>query len=313
VKIFHDIQKSCDQRLKEMGYHAESYLLPGGIGIKFKEQPIHNLHELQTLPIIECDLSALENFDLNYLNREKISSIILPNRTELPFSELNSFRLTRLTAVKARSSDFGSLSDHPLEILELPDSLVKDIGFCEYMPLKKLDFSGAQISKFPLFRKSKITNLNLFKTRIEEISDFDCDALEEIVLSGSPVRSIEFLTDAKKLLKVEIRATAVSDLSPLSSSPIRELYLPGSQVNSIDCLAYLPIETLNIIGLELEDINCLSTLPLKSLSLSPELLKSEDYEFIANLKIPFLRGPADSPEQTTEEFFQKHINSASSE
>jgi hypothetical protein len=70
---------------------------------------------------------------------------------------------------------------------------------------------------------------------------------------------------------------------------------------------------LNIIGLELEDINCLSTLPLKSLSLSPELLKSEDYEFIANLKIPFLRGPADSPEQTTEEFFQKHINSASSE
>ena len=296
-----------------MGYQAESYLLPGGIGIKFKDHSVHNLHELQNLPIIECDLSDLESFDLNYLNKEKISSLILPNRTELPFSELNSFRLTRLKAVKARSSDFGSLSDHPLEILELPDSLVEDIGFCENMPLTKLDFSGAQISKFPLFRKSKITNLNLFKTRIEEISDFDCDTLEEIVLSGSPVRSIEFLTDAKKLLKVEIRATAVSDLSPLSNSPIKELYLPGSQVNSIDCLAYLPIETLNIIGLELEDINCLSTLPLKSLSLSPELLKSEDYEFIANLKIPFLRGPADSPEQTTEEFFQKHINSASSE
>ncbi|NBQ03345.1 MAG: hypothetical protein EBU27_09100, partial [Opitutae bacterium] len=110
MKIFHDIQKSCDQRLKEMGYQAESYLLPGGIGIKFKDQPIHNLHELQTLPLIECDLSELESFDLNCLNREKISSLILPDKSKLPFSELNSFRLTRLKATKASSSDFGSLS-----------------------------------------------------------------------------------------------------------------------------------------------------------------------------------------------------------
>ncbi len=309
MKIFHDIQKSCDQRLKEMGYQAESYLLPGGIGIKFKDHPIHNLHELKTLPIIECDLSELESFDLNCLNREKISSLILPDKTKLPFSELNSFRLTRLKATKASSSDFGSLSEHPLEILELPESLIEDIRFCENMPLRKLDLAGTQISQVPILRNAKITNLNLFKTNIEEISDFDCDVLEEIVLSGSPIKSITFLANAKKLLRVEIRATQISDLSPLADTPIKELHLPGSQVKSIDCLAYLPIETLNIIGLELEDINCLSTLPLKSLSLSPELLKSDDYEFIANLKIPFLRGPADSPEQTAEEFLEKHINS----
>ena len=309
MKIFHDIQKSCDQRLKEMGYQAESYLLPGGIGIKFKDHPIHNLHELKTLPIIECDLSELESFDLNCLNREKISSLILPDKTKVPFSALNSFRLTRLKATKASSSDFGSLSEHPLEILELPDSLIEDIRFCENMPLRKLDLAGTQISQVPILRNAKITNLNLFKTNIEEISDFNCDVLEEIVLSGSPIKSITFLANAKKLLRVEIRATQISDLSPLADTPIKELHLPGSQVKSIDCLAYLPIETLNIIGLELEDINCLSTLPLKSLSLSPELLRSDDYEFIANLKIPFLRGPADSPEQTAEEFFEKHINS----
>ena len=296
-----------------MGFRAESYLLPGGIGIKFKNHPTHNLHELQNLPIIECDLSSLENFDLNCLNQEKVSSLILPHKTKLPFSKLNSFNLRRLKAAKALSSDFESLSVHPLEILELTDSSVEDMSFCKNMPLRQLDLSGAQVSHIPLLKKAKITNLNLFKTSIEEINDFDCHALEEIVLSGSPIKSIAFLSDAKKLLKAEIRATPVSDLSPLANTSIMELYLPGSQVKSIDCLAYLPIETLNIIGLELEDINCLSTLPLKSLSLSPELLKSEDYEFIANLKIPFLRGPADPPEQTAEEFFQKHINSVTME
>ena len=90
-----------------------------GIGIKFKDHPIHNLHELKNLPIIECDLSELD-FDLKCLNREKkIHLSILPDKTKLPFSELNSFRLTRLKATKASSSDFGSLSGHPLEILEL--------------------------------------------------------------------------------------------------------------------------------------------------------------------------------------------------
>ena len=102
-----------------MGFRAESYLLPGGIGKKFKNHPNHNLHELKNLPIIECDLSELESFDLNCLNQEKITSLILPDKTKLPFSELNSFRLRRLKATKAKSSDFGSLSEHPLEILEL--------------------------------------------------------------------------------------------------------------------------------------------------------------------------------------------------
>ena len=202
-----------------MGFRAKSYLLPGGIGIKFKNHPNHNLHELQTLPIIECDLSELENFDLNCLNQEKISSLILPHKIKLPFSELNSF----------------NLSKHPLEILELPHSSAENIRFCENMPIRKLDLSGVQISHIPLLRKAQITNLNLFKTNIEEISDFDCNALEEIVLSGSPIKSITFLSDAKKLLKVEIRATPKSDLSPLANTPIKELHLPGSQVKSIDC------------------------------------------------------------------------------
>ena len=69
------------------------------------------------------------------------------------------------------------------------------------MPLRKLDLAGTQISQVPILRNAKITNLNLFKTNIEEISDFDYDVLEEIVLSGSPIKSITFLANAKKLLR----------------------------------------------------------------------------------------------------------------
>ena len=176
------------------------------------------------------------------------------------------------------------------------------------MPLRILNLAGAQINRFHPLKKAKLTILNLFKTRIEEMNELNCESMEEIVLSGSPISNISFLTEANKLRKVEIRGTPVNDLSPLANCPIEELHLPGSHVKSIDCLAYLPIKTLNIIGIVLKDIHCLSTLPLKSLAISPEVLRKEDYEFLANLNIQFLRGPGDPPDQTAEEFFYKHTN-----
>mgnify|MGYP002835495033 FL=1 len=308
MKLLYDIQESCNRRLQQMGFTAESYLLPGGLGIKFKGQPPSNLHDLYELPIIECDLSVLENFDLQSLNPEKISSLVLPHKTKIPFTELSSFNLVRLKAFATASTDFEKLAGHPLEILELPNSSLQDIRFCEKMPLRILNLAGAQISRFHPLKKAKLTILNLFKTRIEEMNELNCESMEEIVLSGSPISNISFLTEANKLRKVEIRGTPVNDLSPLANCPIEELHLPGSHVKSIDCLAYLPIKTLNIIGIVLKDIHCLSTLPLKSLAISPEVLRKEDYEFLANLNIQFLRGPGDPPAQTAEEFFYKHTN-----
>ena len=119
------------------------------------------------------------------------------------------------------------------------------------------------------------------------------------------------LATSKKLKRLEIRGTHINDLSPLSELEIEELYLPGSKVSSIDCLAYLPIKKLNIVGLKFNCLECLSSLPLESLSISPDLLVDRDFDLLKNIKIPFLRGPADPEDQTAEDFFQKYQSKSS--
>ena len=138
------------------------------------------------------------------------------------------------------------------------------------------------------------------------MAEINCEKLEIAILSGTRIESLASLSSSKKLKKLEIRGTPISDLSSLAELEIEELYLPGSKVNSIDCLAYLPIRKLNIIGLELKDLGCLSTLPLEFLAISPDLLVEDDFDLLKNAKIPFLRGPADPEDQTAEDFFQKY-------
>ena len=313
MKIFKEIKDSCDSSLKAIGLNAESYLLPGGLGVKILAKTDQNFHVLHSLPIIECDLSCLEFFEFNFLNSEKISSLILPSKYQNLFSSISEFSLLHLKAEKAISSDFDNLSTHNLETLELPGSKIENLVFCRDMPLKRLNISNTQINDLEGLNDKEIIELNLFKTQVKDLNGLNCEKLETANLSGTVIDSIAPLATSKKLKRLEIRGTNISDLSPLSELEIEELYLPGSKISSIDCLAYLPIKKLNIVGLKFNCLECLSSLPLESLSISPDLLVDRDFDLLKNIKVPFLRGPADPEDQTAEDFFQKYESKSSSE
>ena len=66
MKIFKEIKDSCDSSLKAIGLNAESYLLPGGLGVKILAKTNQNFHILHSLPIIECDLSCLDFFRIQF-------------------------------------------------------------------------------------------------------------------------------------------------------------------------------------------------------------------------------------------------------
>jgi hypothetical protein len=311
VKIFKEIKDSCDNRFKALGINAECYLMPGGLGVKILGDTNQNLNTLHSLPIVECDLSCLDFFDYKLLNREKISSLILPKKFQDSFSSISDLNLLQLKVEQAKSLDFDNLSVHNLEILELPGSQIKNLGFCRDMPLKKLNVSNTQISDLSDLNNKEISEINLFKTQVKDLSSLNYEELEVVILSGTTIESLAPLTASKKLKKLEIRGTQITDLSPLSELEIEELYLPGSKVSSIDCLAYLPIKKLNIVGLKFNCLECLSSLPLESLSISPDLLVDRDFDLLKNIKVPFLRGPADPEYQTAEDFFQKYQSKSS--
>ena len=313
MKIFDDIRSSCERSLQAMGINAECYLLPGGVGLKLIGKAHHNLNQLNALPIVECDLSELDSINLNFMDHEKVVSLVLPFRTQIPFADLNKFNLKELKASRALSSDFESLTRHELETLEIPGCNLSNLDFCQKFALRKLNLADTQVSDLQPLQNSELEELDLFKTRVNDISSLNCEKMINLVLSGTPIKCISPLSLSKKLRKLEIRGTSVSDLSPLAETEIKELYLPGSEVKSIDSLAYLPIENLNIIGLELRDLSCLSTLPLRSLAISPNLLCKEDLEFLENLEIDRLRGPGDNEDQTSLVFFQKYLQNSHSD
>ena len=148
-----------------MGINAESYLLPGGLGVKILGDTNQNLNTLHSLPIIECDLSCLDFFDYKFLNREKISSLILPSKYQDLFSSISDFNLLQLKAEQAKSSDFDNLSTHNLETLELPGSKIKNLGFCRDMPLKKLNVSNTQIMIWQDLNNKEISEINFSKLK----------------------------------------------------------------------------------------------------------------------------------------------------
>jgi hypothetical protein len=100
----------------------------------------------------------------------------------------------------------------------------------------------------------------------------------------------------------------VSDLSPLSSSPIEVLYLPGSRVSSLNEIAGCPITELNIVGLKIDDLSPLLTLPIKKLIISREQLTHEQVLIIEQLELEYLISPGDPDHQTPEFFFKKLEN-----
>ena len=308
MNIFSDISKACNQSLNSFGIHAESYLVPGGIGIKFNAQNQNNLQLLADFPIVEVDLSEIEDFDFSYLNQSKISSIILPPNYSGSFRDLEAFKLQKLVVRNAQASDFESLYSQPISELKLPGSKVDCLRFCSDMPLKNLDLSNTKVTDLKPVKDAKFYSLNLAKTNVSDISCLSTNYLEEINLSATQIYNIEPISMAKNLKKLEIRSTKISDLQPLSETNVEELILPGTMVKSISALSYVPLKSLNIIGLPLDYLSSLETMPIEFLAFSPELMTKDNLNFIKNLSIKNLRGPTDLNYLGCNDFVEKYKN-----
>ena len=199
MKIFKEIKDSCDNRLKALGINAESYLMPGGLGVKILGDTNQNLNTLHSLPIVECDLSCLDFFDYKFLNSEKISSLILPKKYQDSFSSISDFNLLQL---KVEKQSLWILIIYLPTILKPLNCLglqIKNLGFCRDMPLKKLNVSNTQINDLAGLNDKEISELNIFKTQVKDLNGLNCENLEVVILSGTTIESIAPLQHPKNL------------------------------------------------------------------------------------------------------------------
>ncbi|MEK9772363.1 MAG: hypothetical protein VW576_02250 [Opitutae bacterium] len=309
TRFFREIAESCSKELESLGFLAEVFLIPGGVGVRFlSDRQFCNLADLAHLPIKELDFSRVSSFDPANIQGFPLEAISLPWGCSFPLREFKLFHLKRFSAQKCQASDFESLAILSIEELNLAGSAVEQLSFTHSMPLTKLDISQTDVLDLRPLSGKPLEKLNLQGTKVDNLSPLNTCPLTEINLNQTGIENLEPLRGSP-LIEVELRKTMVEDLSPLMESPLERLSLPGSPIRSLNPLTFCPIQFLNIIGLQSIDLSPLKEMQLHTLCLSPIGLRQEDFAMLQELNLHHLVGPGDDLSQTIDQFMQKYAQS----
>ena len=123
TRFFNEVALSCTKELKHLGFSAEVFLIPGGVGVRFLEDSnLDNIDRLNHLPIRELDFSRVSNFDPEKIRAFPLEALSLPVGCSTPFRSIKFFSLRRLSAKNCLATDFESLAILPIEELNLSPS-----------------------------------------------------------------------------------------------------------------------------------------------------------------------------------------------
>ena len=308
TRFFPEIAISCSRELQNLGFSADVFLIPGGLGVRFlSDRQFSNLSSLSHLPIKELDFCKVFSLEPEYIQSFSLEALSLPRGCNFPFREFKRFKLKRLSAIQSKSTDFESLAILPIEELNLSGCSIQNLSFTHSMPLTRLDLSGTNILDLRPLSEKPLEKLFLQNSKVENLSPLADCPLEELNLNKTLISDLAPLRGSP-LRYLELRKTEVNDLSPLMESPLENLTLPGSPIFSIAPLTYCPLKNLNLIGLDLDDLSPLKEMQLASLSISPLELDEEDFLLLNEINASYLIGPGDDPKQTVKQFMDKYSN-----
>ena len=269
TQFFSDIAHSCSNELRNLGFEADVFLIPGGVGVCFhSDKQFESLSDLAHLPIKELDFSRVSTFAPDTIKSFSLEAITLPVECNFPLREFKLFPLKRFSALKCQATDFESLAILPIEELNLSGSRVEQLSFTHSMPLVHLNLSQTEVHDLRPISGKPIEVLNLQNTKIDNLSPLSECPLSKINLNQTIIENLEPLRGSP-LVELELRKTLVEDLSPLMESPLEKLFLPGSPIRSITPLTFCPLKHLNMIGIKLGDLSPLREMQLNTLCLSP--------------------------------------------
>ena len=97
TRFFPEIAISCSKELENLGFSADVFLIPGGVGVRFlSDRQFNDLPSLSHLPIRELDFSKVFSFDPEHIQSFSLEALSLPQGCTFPFREFKRFKLKRL-------------------------------------------------------------------------------------------------------------------------------------------------------------------------------------------------------------------------
>lgn len=235
-----------------------------------------------------CDeLLAASKTEQGKLSRESLAKLSLAmQEQQRPAAEL--MPVARLLGEEkklvvaywlARFKDFPISGERPLQTrltmrndgrlaLDLSETKVTDLTPLAGAPLAALDLSGntALQDLSPLHDLHTLEGLNLYHTRVSDISALGGLRLKQLKLTGCPVSDLSPLLGAP-LEDIDLRETRVADLSPLAGMPIRSIDLSMAPVVDFSPLEKMPLERCYLQRNRISDLAVLRGKPLKELVL----------------------------------------------
>ena len=217
----------------------------------------------------------------------------LPDLTNLEFfteSGTPLADLSPLRGLKLEQLDLGSMN-HPICDLRglegMPLKSIEAINHFDILSLKalakcrlkKLDLWGPPIEDLSPLRGQPITEINLNRTRVKDISVLKELPVTIVELHGAPVDSIAAL-QGRQLTRLDITRTKVADLGPLRGmTSLRDLKCSQTPIRDLSPLEGIPLEVLEMKNMVVPDLSPLVKTNVRILHL----------DFVASRDAPILR------------------------
>lgn len=112
--------------------------------------------------------------------------------------------------------------------------------------------------------RGEIISVNLFNSKVENISGLKGLKLQYLDLTNCPVTDLSPLK-GMKLVELYLEGTYVSDLRPLKGMPLQILRMEHTPVSDISPLEGMPLNQLNLFDTKVKDLGLINTLPLRTL------------------------------------------------
>jgi hypothetical protein len=196
------------------------------------------------------------------------------------FRKLHDIPVSGLTLDDTKLTDIVGLKGLALQTLSLGHTQVRDLSPLAGMPLRVLTLDGTPVENLAPLHDLPLEVLRMSGCRfLKDLSPLQGMKLEQLTLNLSHLVKDLSALRGMPLQTLSISHTGVSDLTPLTESPLRELNLDGCN-NLIDLHPLTTIATLEsvVIPLQCKDIEFLRHHPgIKRLSYKKMTQTAEDF------------------------------------
>ncbi len=147
----------------------------------------------------------------------------------------------------------------------LTNSGAKTLEPLQGQPLKVLDISQTRISDLSPLKGMPLENIGLAETKVSDLSPLKGMQLKHIDGTRSQVADISALEGMTQLAHVYFEGAKIKDISPLTSAPLKVLWLNGCPVEDLSPLENKQLDELNLCDTALENLDTVKTMKLGTL------------------------------------------------